>query len=189
TGSPGSRSTRRSSATSAPVVTSCARPASPGPVPRPRAVPRTPRRRRGAASAGAPVPVPRRRWQAGRPAGSSPRATGYCLPASHGRATLRCYRLIARLAPYEENRMPVRRWCAVVVALVAGGVPGGYAYATPDATADIALSASASGPAVPGQPLPWTVTATNHGPSAADSVAATQTVPLGPGERFTSAIS
>jgi uncharacterized repeat protein (TIGR01451 family) len=89
----------------------------------------------------------------------------------------------------EVNRVPVRRWCVAVVALLAGGMPGGYAYATPDATADIALSASASGPAVPGQPLTWTVTATNHGPSAADSVTVTQTVPLGAGERITSAIS
>jgi uncharacterized repeat protein (TIGR01451 family) len=89
----------------------------------------------------------------------------------------------------EVIRVPVRRWCAAVVAVLAGGVPGGYAYATPDATADIALSASASGPAVPGQPLTWTVTVTNHGPSVADSVTVTQTVPLRPGERITSAIS
>ncbi|OLB66528.1 MAG: hypothetical protein AUI10_02435 [Actinobacteria bacterium 13_2_20CM_2_72_6] len=88
--------------------------------------------------------------------------------------------------------MPVRRWYArglAVAALLAAGVPGGPAYAVPDASADVALSASASGPAVPGQPLTWTVTATNHGPSAAEAVTVTQTVPLGSGEKITSAAS
>jgi uncharacterized repeat protein (TIGR01451 family) len=88
--------------------------------------------------------------------------------------------------------VPVRRWYAralVVAALVTGGVPGGPAYAVPDASADVALSASASGPAVPGQPLTWTVTATNHGPSAAESLTVTQTVPLAPGEKVISAVS
>ena len=88
--------------------------------------------------------------------------------------------------------MPVRRWYArglAVAVLLAAGVPGGPAYAVPDASADVALSASASGPAVPGQPLTWTVTATNHGPSAAEAVTVTQTVPLGSGEKITSAAS
>jgi len=88
--------------------------------------------------------------------------------------------------------VPVRRWCfvgLVVAALLMGGIPAVPAHAVPDGSADVGLTASASGPAVPGQPLTWTLTATNHGPSVAGSVTVTQTVPLAPGDLVTSAIS
>jgi len=83
--------------------------------------------------------------------------------------------------------VPVRG--AAVVALLASLAAGAPAYAAPDGTADLALTATAGGPAVPGQPLTWTLTATNHGPAAAESVTVTQTVPLVPGEVIGSAVS
>jgi len=86
----------------------------------------------------------------------------------------------------------VRRWCArgLAVALWTVAAPGGaVAHAAPDAGADLAVAVQASAPAVPGVPLTWTATVTNHGQAAAQGVTFTQTVPLGPGERMDSALS
>jgi uncharacterized repeat protein (TIGR01451 family) len=78
---------------------------------------------------------------------------------------------------------------AIIVILLAGPAPGAPAHAAPDGTADVALTAAAGGPAVPGEPLTWTVGATNHGPSVAEGVSVTQTVPVASGEEIVSAIS
>ena len=78
---------------------------------------------------------------------------------------------------------------AAVLALLASLIAGVPAVAAPEGTADLAVTAVAGGPAIPGQPLTWTVTATNHGPAAAENVTLTQTVPVGPGETVVSAVS